>query len=148
MDYIALIHKEKKSYGLSFPDFPGCISAGASVEEAMREGAEALSFHVEAMQADGLAIPKPRSVDDIKKKEKDIIWKGAIMATIRLVPPPGRIERVQATLDARLVAEIDAVCKNRSEFLASAARDRLNLMALVAAKHSNNAPLPSGRSKR
>jgi len=33
--YIALVHKEKDSaYGVSFPDFPGCISAGDTLEEA------------------------------------------------------------------------------------------------------------------
>jgi len=34
MNYIALIHKEENSdYGVSFPDFPGCISAGETLEQ-------------------------------------------------------------------------------------------------------------------
>ena len=34
--YIALVHKDKDtSYGVSFPDVPGCISAGDTFEEAM-----------------------------------------------------------------------------------------------------------------
>ncbi|HZT26863.1 MAG TPA: type II toxin-antitoxin system HicB family antitoxin [Pseudolabrys sp.] len=34
--YIALIHKEAdSSYGLSFPDVPGVIAAGDSIDEAM-----------------------------------------------------------------------------------------------------------------
>lgn len=29
MNYVALIHKEEGSdFGVSFPDFPGCITAG------------------------------------------------------------------------------------------------------------------------
>jgi len=33
--YIALIHKEPDSdYGVSFPDLPGCISAGLTLDEA------------------------------------------------------------------------------------------------------------------
>ena len=33
--YIAVLHKDKDSdYGVSFPDFPGCITAGSSLEEA------------------------------------------------------------------------------------------------------------------
>jgi len=35
--YIALIHKERGSdFGVSFPEFPGCVTAGSSVEEAFR----------------------------------------------------------------------------------------------------------------
>ena len=35
MNYIALIHKDARSdYGVSFPDFPGCITAGKTLDEA------------------------------------------------------------------------------------------------------------------
>ncbi len=34
-DYIAVIHKNPESdYGVSFPDFPGCVTVGSSLEEA------------------------------------------------------------------------------------------------------------------
>jgi predicted RNase H-like HicB family nuclease len=46
--YIALLRKETGSdYGVSFPDFPGCVTAGRTLEEARRLAAEALAFHVE-----------------------------------------------------------------------------------------------------
>ena len=33
--YIALLHKDPKSdYGVSFPDLPGCITAGRTLDEA------------------------------------------------------------------------------------------------------------------
>ena len=33
--YIALIHKEPNSdYGVSFPDLPGCVTAGTTIDEA------------------------------------------------------------------------------------------------------------------
>ena len=32
MEYIAYLHKDKNTdYGVSFPDFPGCITAGSSL---------------------------------------------------------------------------------------------------------------------
>jgi hypothetical protein len=41
--YIALMHKDEgTSYGVSFPDVPGCISAGDTFEEAVSNAAEAL----------------------------------------------------------------------------------------------------------
>ncbi len=58
--YIALIHKDGDSdYGVSFPDLPGCISAGADLDEARSMAAEALALHVEGMAEDGLAVPEP-----------------------------------------------------------------------------------------
>ena len=41
--YIALIHKDEGSdYGVSFPDFPGCVTAGASLDEARGMAEEAM----------------------------------------------------------------------------------------------------------
>jgi predicted RNase H-like HicB family nuclease len=60
--YIALIHKDADSdYGVSFPDFPGCITAGATLDEARAMAAEALAMHIEGLGEDGEAIPEPSS---------------------------------------------------------------------------------------
>jgi len=65
--YIALVHKDKgTSYGVSFPDVPGCISAGDTFEEAVANAAEALAFHFAGMREDGDAIPVPRSFEELK----------------------------------------------------------------------------------
>ena len=56
MLYIGLIHKDPGSeYGVSFPDFPGCVTAGVSLEEARIMAQEALTLHVEGMLEDGEA---------------------------------------------------------------------------------------------
>jgi predicted RNase H-like HicB family nuclease len=61
MKYIAYLHKEKKSdYGVSFPDFPGCITAGETLDEARRNAVEALSLHIKGMLEDGEEIPEIR----------------------------------------------------------------------------------------
>jgi predicted RNase H-like HicB family nuclease len=66
MDYIAYLHKDPASdFGVSFPDFPGCITAGRTLEEARRKAAEALRFHIAGMVEDGEKIPEPSTVDDI-----------------------------------------------------------------------------------
>ncbi len=39
MEYIAYLHKDRKSdFGVSFPDFPGCITAGKTLDESARKG--------------------------------------------------------------------------------------------------------------
>ena len=66
--YIALVHKDDgTSYGVSFPDVPGCISAGDTFEEAVANAAEALAGHFALMRNDGEAIPTPRSFEQLKR---------------------------------------------------------------------------------
>ena len=149
--YIALVHSAGESnYGISFPDFPGCVSAGDTLEECLREGAEALAFHAEGMREDGEPIPAPRSIDDVRRNPPAWVdFENAILATIPLLPALGRAVRVQITLDERLLSRIDAVTKNRSGFLADAAT-----MVLSQASGSSRsvetivADLPTGGFQR
>ncbi len=64
--YIALIHKDSGSdYGVSFPDLPGCVSAGATLDEARAMATEALAMHLEGMAKDGEIPPLPSLLQDI-----------------------------------------------------------------------------------
>jgi predicted RNase H-like HicB family nuclease len=60
--YIALIPKAADSdYGVDFPDFPGCVTAGRTLEEALRMASEALALHNGGMldDHDGSLITQP-----------------------------------------------------------------------------------------
>lgn len=117
--YIALIHEESGSYGILFPDFPGCVSAGDTFDDAIRSGADALAFHVAGLAEDGDVIPSPRTLEAIRAAGDDWIdWTNAVIAAIPLLPPDDETERVNVTLPKRLLAQIDAVATNRSKFLA------------------------------
>lgn len=64
--YIALIHKEPESdFGVSFPDFPGCVTAGHTLDEARAMAEEALALHIAGMIAAGEAIPLPSPLEEI-----------------------------------------------------------------------------------
>lgn len=64
--YIAVLRKDAGSdYGVDFPDFPGCITAGRNLGEARRMAAEALALHVQGMMEGGEALPPPSSLSDI-----------------------------------------------------------------------------------
>ncbi|MGC3872224.1 type II toxin-antitoxin system HicB family antitoxin [Halomonas sp. GXIMD04776] len=124
--YVALLHREEDAYGVLFPDFPGCVSAGDSYEDALRMGAEALAFHVAGMQEDGEPVLAPRSLEQIKAADDDWIeWDDALVILVPLLPPPEISERVNVTLPKRLLVQIDAVSRNRSGFLAQAAAEAL-----------------------
>jgi predicted RNase H-like HicB family nuclease len=120
--YPALVDKDEDSdFGVSFPDFPGCVSAGESVEEALIGAQEALAGHVALMLADGDALPKASAFEDIAAARE------ASTVAVTLVPVvlPGRARRVNVTLDEALLEEIDQISNNRSGFLAEAARAEL-----------------------
>ncbi len=61
MRYAIVIEKAEGNYSAYVPDLPGCIATGATLEEVEREIREAVAFHIEGMQEDGLAVPEPTS---------------------------------------------------------------------------------------
>jgi predicted RNase H-like HicB family nuclease len=122
--YIALIHKDPHSeFGVSFPDFPGCISAGATLDEARTNAEEALAFHVEGMAEDGDAIPEPSSLEQIMADPEN---RDAVAVLIPLREQAARTVRVNITLPEATLAEIDRYAEahgfTRSGFLAQAAK--------------------------
>lgn len=105
MEYIAYLHKDAKSdYGVSFPDFPGCVTAGSTLEKARRMAAEALSFHIAGMREDGEAIPEPSTLDDLRN---DPAMKGAVAFLVEVEEPEKTI-RVNITARESQIAEIDS----------------------------------------
>lgn len=104
MEYIAYLHKDKNSdYGVSFPDFPGCVTAGSSLDEARRMAADALAFHIEGMREDGESIPEPSTLDDLRS---DPAMKGAV-AFLVAVAEPEKTVRFNVTARESQLAEID-----------------------------------------
>ncbi|CCG42167.1 type II toxin-antitoxin system HicB family antitoxin [Magnetospirillum molischianum] len=120
--YPAIIDKDDGSdYGITFPDFPGCISAGKNPEEAIAMGTEALNGHIALMAEDDDAIPAPTPVEAVTWEEDEHV----VCVTLIPVVVPGKVKRINVTLDESLIEEIDAIAPNRSGFLADAARAEL-----------------------
>ncbi len=127
--YIAIIHKDPSSdYGVSFPDFPGCISAGRTLDEARTMGEEALTFHIEGLVEDGNAIPEPSTLEAVMA-DQDNRDGVAILIPVKDATP--RIVRVNITLPEDVLARIDAHAEskgmNRSGFLAFAAKRQMEI---------------------
>lgn len=125
----ALIHEEDGVFGISFPDFPGCVSTGLTEEEALRKGAQALSFHVAGMVEDGDALPVLRNLAELRASAS--FREDAEGAVAALIPfdLPGRAVRLNISMEERLLESVDraaaAAGQSRSAFLAEAARQRL-----------------------
>ena len=61
MRYAIVIEQAEGNYSAYAPDLPGCVATGATIQEVEAEMREAISFHLEGMKEDGLAIPAPSS---------------------------------------------------------------------------------------
>ena len=123
--YPAIIDRSASGFGVSFPDFPGCIANGDTVNEAALNAEAALALHVEAMVKDKDDLPAPSDLDAIEEVE------GAedVARLLIRVDTPAKVERVLITLDTGLLRAIDAVASNRSGWIADAARARLSVDA-------------------
>jgi antitoxin HicB len=50
---------EGGGYLIEFPDLPGCMSDGETIEAAITNGLDAVRGWIESMQAEGHPIPAP-----------------------------------------------------------------------------------------
>jgi predicted RNase H-like HicB family nuclease len=83
--YIGLIHKDVGSdFGVSFPDFPGAITAGTDLDDARGMAEEALTLHIQGMVEDGEAIPQPSTLEQVMSDPEN--RAGVVI----LVSMPGR----------------------------------------------------------
>jgi predicted RNase H-like HicB family nuclease len=70
--YIALVLKDEDSrFGISFPDFPGAVTAAPTLDEAFERAEEALAQHVEGMAEHGEPIPPPSGFTEVIKDNPD-----------------------------------------------------------------------------
>ena len=124
-NYIAIVHKEAKSdFGVSFPDFPGCITAGKNIDEAKDMAQEALTLHIQGMIEDGEQLPNPSRLEEIMS---DPDYANAIAYLVVSAPnAKPRTVRVNFTVPEMTLKQIDAAAKkrgmSRSSFLVHAAQ--------------------------
>ncbi len=121
--YIALLRKDEASdYGVDFPDFPGCVTAGRTLDEARRMAAEALALHVEGMAQDGEALPEPSGLDAAMAALEN---REAVAFLVDVPARPAPAVRVNVMLPKDVLDAIDRATTNRSRFLTDAARAKL-----------------------
>jgi predicted RNase H-like HicB family nuclease/uncharacterized protein (DUF1778 family) len=127
---VALVHGKPGAYGISFPDFPGCIAGGDSIDEALRRGRDALDFHVESMMEVGEPMPKIRDIAEIKADREYAEDFGDAMVAVVDAEVPAKAVRVNISIDERLLERIDRAAQasgeTRSGFIAAATRERLS----------------------
>ena len=131
MLYPVYIHKDKESaYGLSFPDFDGCISAADEWVDVPRMAQEAVELHFEG---EHFKIPHASKPDDWLDDER---YQGGfwLLLEIDLGKLNSKTVRINISMSEKLVLEVDAMAKSRhqsrSAFLAAGAEKLLHQMSV------------------
>lgn len=122
--YYAIIHKDEDAcFGVHFPAVPGCFSAGDTLDDAVRNAAEALALYFEDEDPIDAQSLEAIHSDPAVKAEMDA---GAVLVAVPYIENDARTVRVNITMEAGLLKAIDDTAKSRgltrSALLASAAR--------------------------
>ncbi len=59
--YLIIIETTPTGFSAYAPDLPGCIATGSTKKEVEQNIFEAVQFHLEGLQEEGLPIPESRS---------------------------------------------------------------------------------------
>lgn len=116
---------DTEAFGVVVPDLPGCFSAGDTLEEAFIQTEEAVTGWIETALDAGLEIPKPSSIEALRKAHPE--YEGWTWGLVKVDPAmlDDTMERVNISLPRRILHRLDAQARaageTRSGFIASMA---------------------------
>ena len=92
---------------MTFPDLPGIVAMGETMDDALLHAEEVLRDYVTEAEADGARVT------DASPMERVSPPKGATLVTIPLIRLSGRTVRANLTLDEGVVAFMDSEARRR-----------------------------------
>lgn len=127
--HIGILDGGGNVWGVRIPDLPGCHGGGDSPEAAISDAISAASEWAQTMMAKGKRMPRARTLAELLKAGEIDSAAGESSVIIPLVMDSGRPVRANLSIDAGLLAAIDAEAhrrgQTRSAFIASAAREKI-----------------------
>ena len=126
--FAAILEKgEKGEFGVYFPDLPGCVSGGKTIEEAMKSAKEALLLHLYGMDEDGENIPEATDPELIKHGDNEFVF--LVDANYKVYK--GMMQRQRKTCTLTISAALYAAAKesglNLSQVFQDAIRAELGM---------------------
>lgn len=85
-EYPAIVDGESGAYGVTFPDLPGIVAMGETVEEALAHASEALLDYAVETEADAEELVSPSRAEDIEAAD------GQTLVFISLVREKSKVE--------------------------------------------------------
>ena len=105
--YPALIDGKKGAYGVTFPDLPGIVAMGKTIDEAMVNAEEALRDYAIEAEKDNEALTPPSDLERVETAA------GQALVSVLLIRLSGRSVRRHMTLDEGVAAFIDSEARRR-----------------------------------
>jgi predicted RNase H-like HicB family nuclease len=143
--YPAVLERGPKgTFGAWFPDFPGCVAAGKSQEEAIEKAEHALAQAVDGLAEHDRALPVATPIERIA------LPRGCDFVAYFIVgvDPPDPSERVNVYLPKSLIGQVDRraadLGMSRSSFFGLAATTALGMFPGI---HQAREALAEPRSK-
>jgi predicted RNase H-like HicB family nuclease len=110
---------------VSFPDLPGCITAGKTIDEAKDWASEALLLHVEGLREDGGLLPTPTNLEAIVADPENA--EAVAFLVVSAPDALGKAKRINITMPEETLRRVDAAAKrqglSRSSYLTRAAQE-------------------------
>ncbi len=126
MQYVALFQEEKRGYSAEFPDFPGCVTCGDTLDEAVDHAHEALAAFVEDMAEQGRELPEPTPKKSLLALDE---YAGRRAINIEVNGDGSDFVTFELVMHAHLLQRIEKYSKRHgvspADFLAVAAREAI-----------------------
>ncbi|MGE0500946.1 MAG: type II toxin-antitoxin system HicB family antitoxin [Rhizobiaceae bacterium] len=130
--YVGILDGLNDVWGVRIPDLPGCHGGGATPDEAIADAVSAARDWADARVTGGRELPAPRTIAQMLKDREIDAAAGESAVMVPLIVDAGRPVRANLSIDAGLLAAIDAEAARRgltrSAFLAGAAREKIEGM--------------------
>ncbi len=107
MRYPAVIDGKKSAYGVTFPDLPGIVAMGKTLDEALVNAEEALRDYVVETEKDGVTITPPSALEQVDTPD------GCLLVSVPLLRLSGRSVRANMLLDEGVAAFIASEAQRR-----------------------------------
>ena len=109
MRYPAFIEGGGVDYGVAFPDLPGCVAMGCTLDEALGNAQDALQDWMNSMEEHGNPIPLPSALEDVEVP-KDCALMSILV--VREAPDQPSV-RLNLVLDADVANTIASQARSR-----------------------------------
>ena len=121
----AVFHPEDIGFSIHFPDLPGCITEGDTLEEASKMARDALELYLYELEQSSEPIPSPTGRYHIEKDEYIVM----VTAHMKVIRSEMRNKAVKKTLTIPcwLNEEAEAAGINFSLLLQDALREKLGV---------------------
>lgn len=120
--YPALFHlnQDDGSYTITYPDFPGCVSEGKSLENALYMAQDALRVWIGYLVDEGESLPAPTQMQQVRPDP------GEFVNLVRAVVQDSRAVRRTVSIPKWMDDQVSAAGISLSKVLQDALKTRLS----------------------